>query len=217
MTSDANGRTEPKDAAAPQSEAGALLGKASETELRMLRLFNHYRHDWMNDIQLLFGYVKLKKFDKLPALMEKITHKVQQEGLVSRLGVPTLILHLLSFQAEVKELKLELLMEREVRLDELDCAPDVCRTVEYVLEAFRNEASLSQDGNSELTLYWNREAEELEVKAIYNGEYREGSIRQAESDAAERSGRAQFAAFYESGRAEWSFCWSEGAAPASHT
>ncbi len=39
-------------------ESAAL---ASEQDLLVLRLFNHYRHDWMNDIQILMGYVQLKK------------------------------------------------------------------------------------------------------------------------------------------------------------
>ncbi|MCZ8513359.1 Spo0B domain-containing protein [Paenibacillus filicis] len=33
----------------------------TDQNLRLLRLFNHYRHDWMNDIQILFWLCEIEK------------------------------------------------------------------------------------------------------------------------------------------------------------
>ncbi|UUZ84411.1 Spo0B domain-containing protein [Paenibacillus sp. P26] len=144
MTSDANGLTrnaDPEQGLQPLSAGG---GKRDEVDPdgRVLRLFNHYRHDWMNDIQILFGYVKLKKYDKLLDLMEKINEKVRQESYISKLGLPSLIVRLLSFQAEVKEPQLVLRMDEEIRMQDMKHADQAAEFLLAILECFRCEAKI---------------------------------------------------------------------------
>ncbi|NOU96036.1 hypothetical protein GC093_22835 [Paenibacillus sp. LMG 31456] len=118
-----------------------------DPNLRLIHLFNHYRHDWMNEIQLLFGYVKLKKYDKLEDLMEKIKNKVQQESYISKLGNAELIVYLLSFQAEVKDLLLEIEMEREVHLNELPLdSQGVGRLLMDLIQVFKRCSVFNGDG-----------------------------------------------------------------------
>lgn len=145
---------------------------SSDADLRMLKLFNHYRHDWMNDIQILFGYVKLKKYDKLLELMEKIKGKVQQESYISKLGVPSLIMALLSFQCEVKELKLMIEMDHEFSIAEHTYAPYVEGWILGLLSVYREEASLITEEQHELTLRLTLKEEALQVRAEYSGGYR---------------------------------------------
>lgn len=117
-----------------------------EHHLHVISLFNHYRHDWMNEIQLLFGYVKLKKYDKLDGLMEKIKIKVQRESLISKLGVPELIVYLFSFQSIVKDLLLEVEMEQEIRLNEImKDTNSISRLLMGMLEVLKCNAHDSED------------------------------------------------------------------------
>ncbi|WP_284637909.1 Spo0B domain-containing protein [Paenibacillus silviterrae] len=158
------------------------LMEPSDTDLRMLRLFNHYRHDWMNDIQILFGYVKLKKYDKLTDLMEKIKEKVQQESYISKLGVPSLIMALLSFKCEVKELKLDVSMDHEFSIGDMAFARSVEGWILGLLAAFKVEASLLPDEEHELVLTFSLSDGLLQVKSEYRGGYREEQLETAKQE-----------------------------------
>src|SRR5690606_26969277 len=57
----------------------------------LINVINHLRHDWMNDIQVLYGYLRLNKQDKCLDYMEIIKQKAAQESLISRLGVTELV------------------------------------------------------------------------------------------------------------------------------
>jgi stage 0 sporulation protein B (sporulation initiation phosphotransferase) len=157
---------EPKetDYALPGEDAGA------DPNLRLIRLFNHYRHDWMNDIQLIFGYVKLKKYDKLEDLMEKIKDKVQREGFVSRLGNSELIAYLLSFQAEVKDIRLEVELKREVHLNELPLDGNkIYRLLKAFVERFKAHAAAHPGEEHGLSVELMEEDDRLRVMLNYAG------------------------------------------------
>jgi stage 0 sporulation protein B (sporulation initiation phosphotransferase) len=182
----------------------------SEADLQMLRLFNHYRHDWMNDIQILFGYVQLKKYDKLQALMEKIKGKVQQESHMSKLGIPSLIIKLLSFQCEVKELKLEVQMEQEIHLDIYPFADAVEGWINGLLKTFYEEASVRPEEELGLVIRFALEADRLIVSAVYSGGYEstrlQGAAERLEQEHLSSSG-ASFASLEQAESVEWTASW----------
>ncbi|MBP1156577.1 MULTISPECIES: Spo0B domain-containing protein [unclassified Paenibacillus] len=180
-------------------------------DLRILRLFNHYRHDWMNDIQILMGYVQLKKYDKLSSLMEKIKDKVQQESYVSKLGIPHLIIHLLTFQAEVKELTLDIRLREEVHLYELEHPEASAEDVIAVLDAFKEEAGESTEDQNLLELHLNREEDRLLLIAVYEGAYvNERMVRkEAELNATRLAGGdSKLETKYEERKVIWRLQWS---------
>jgi stage 0 sporulation protein B (sporulation initiation phosphotransferase) len=151
-----------------------------DVNLRMIRLFDQYRHDWMNEIQLLFGYVKLKKYDKLEGLMENIRVKVQRESYISKLGTPELIVYLFSFQAEVKELILEIEMEQEINLNKLQFDCDrFCRMLIALIEAFKRNASHHTDGEHGLSLRLAQVSDRLEVRCTYQGDMENNLLQPA--------------------------------------
>ncbi|WP_159881166.1 Spo0B domain-containing protein [Paenibacillus puerhi] len=198
---------QPGDEHRRHSAASEAAGLASEQDLRTLRLFNHYRHDWMNDIQVLMGYVQLKKYDKLPGMMEKIKDKVQQESLISKLGIPSLILFILAFQAEVKELRLEIRMNEEIRLDELPGRGDVASGIQRLLEGFRAEAASSPySDDNRLELVWTKGDRILRLDIGYTGAFRVERVRRLEQELAVlwEDQQVRIQGSYE----EQSVCWS---------
>ena len=82
----------------------------------IIRILNHHRHDWMNDLQVLFGYIQLNKQDKLRAYAQSLTEKLYRESLVSRLGVVELVLYFAMFRTEHRMLTLTVNLERELDL-----------------------------------------------------------------------------------------------------
>ncbi|MCS7458714.1 Spo0B domain-containing protein [Paenibacillus doosanensis] len=153
---------------------GMPLSEEQETEhnLRFIRLLNHYRHDWMNEIQVLFGYVKLKKYDKLADLMEKIKHKVQQESYIAKLGVPDLVVYLLSFQTEVKEVGLDIRLDQEIHLDELPVdTRRINNLMSGVMDAFKENArKYAMDEAHRLILRLEKTPGTLSVTFDYHGQ-----------------------------------------------
>ncbi|MEK8131364.1 Spo0B domain-containing protein [Paenibacillus filicis] len=201
----------PTDEPERDSAASESTRLASEQDLRMLRLFNHYRHDWMNDIQVLMGYVQLKKYDKLPAMMEKIKDKVQQESLISKLGIPSLILFLLNFQAEVKELQLDVRMNEEIRLHELPGWEDVEEGIKRILAGFRKEAASSpySDDNN-LELVWTKLEHELRLDIRYTGVCQAERVRQLEQGLIRfwETQQTRIQSNYEEQEVLWSVQWT---------
>lgn len=170
MTLDANGLTKGSGTEGSSGRADEAL----ENDLRLLRLFNRYRHDWMNDIQIVFGYIKLKKYDKLLDLMGKINEKVRQESLVSKLGNPSLIVHLLTFQAEVKELQLTMTMDEEIRME----GEPEAEWIRYALARFREQALAHPEEPNALELAWHRTDAGITLSMRYAGGYDEPGLRE---------------------------------------
>lgn len=143
----------------------------TEQNERFIRLLNHYRHDWMNEIQVLFGYVKLKKYDKLEDLMEKIKDKIQRESYLAKLGVPELVIYLLAFQAEVKEIALRISMEQEIRVNELSVDTNrLLGLVAGIMEASKENARLFPYAEHALNVSFAQEADRLLLGFEYSGE-----------------------------------------------
>jgi stage 0 sporulation protein B (sporulation initiation phosphotransferase) len=139
--------------------------------LRLIHLFNHYRHDWMNEIQLLYGYVKLKKYDKLEALMENIKTKVQHESYISKLGIPELVVYIFSSQTGEKELKLEVEMDQEIHLNELPVAGKIfSRLLMDIINAFKKAAKQCEDSGHGLRVKLAQTSDMLQVDCAYEGE-----------------------------------------------
>lgn len=56
-----------------------------------IRMLNHHRHDWMNELQILYGYIQLGKLDKSVACVERIKERMALESKISKLGIPSLV------------------------------------------------------------------------------------------------------------------------------
>ncbi|ODP30499.1 hypothetical protein PTI45_00006 [Paenibacillus nuruki] len=68
---------------------------------------SHHRHDWMNELQLLYGYVQLGKRDKQVECVERIKEQMLAESRVSKLGIHSLVFYLQSFKAVNRSIQLE--------------------------------------------------------------------------------------------------------------
>ena len=55
---------------------------------QLLTMINLLRHDWMNDAQVLFGYIRLKKQDRLEAYTNKMKTEMLAQSQLCKLGLP---------------------------------------------------------------------------------------------------------------------------------
>lgn len=92
-----------------------MLRKAEEDfELQTISIVSAIqlkRHDWMNDLQMIYGYMQLRKFDKVIPYLEILKQKLQQESSIGQLGFPRLELFLLIHLAKSRSFEIELEIE----------------------------------------------------------------------------------------------------------
>ncbi|MCM3785786.1 Spo0B domain-containing protein [Neobacillus mesonae] len=84
-----------------------------------ISVLNHHRHDWMNDLQVLYGYIRLGKSDKSIQTVERIKERMTEESMISKLGMPSLIFYLQSYRVSGSLLELRVEVEEGLRLDAL--------------------------------------------------------------------------------------------------
>jgi stage 0 sporulation protein B (sporulation initiation phosphotransferase) len=156
-----------------------LAIQRQEAHKEMLGTINHIRHDWMNDIQVLFGYIQLKKFDNLTPYMEKIKAKMQQESLLSKLGVPSLVAYLLSFRVHNRSMQLEVELEQEIDLRQLPIRSRmVAELIEDTVELFKRHADSSGQEAGVLSLEFDLGEDYLLLDFVYQGCYHRAGLEQ---------------------------------------
>jgi stage 0 sporulation protein B (sporulation initiation phosphotransferase) len=145
-------------------------------ELNLLQIVNRVRHDIMNDIQVLFGYIQLKKFDNLSPHMEKIRAGFHRESLLSKLGIPSLVTYLYTFRVHVKKLQLEVELEQELSLQELPIRDDLIYILVHdTIELFHQYADADQEELAVLSLEFDAREDHLLLDFVFHGNYdREG-------------------------------------------
>lgn len=75
----------------------------------MLETLQNRRHDQLNDLQVVYAYIKLKKYDRLPEVVQSLVEKLEVESSAAKLNVPELAwyLHMLAAGCRKFELAIE--------------------------------------------------------------------------------------------------------------
>ncbi|WP_138496228.1 Spo0B domain-containing protein [Paenibacillus pinistramenti] len=96
-----------------------------------------YRHDWMNDLQILYGYIQLGKYDKLRGSLDRIKERMAAESHISRLGIQPLVFYLQSFREMNPSVQLEVSIEEGLELGQLLDREEAENWAETVMETIR--------------------------------------------------------------------------------
>lgn len=130
------------------AERWTLIAKVDklqhDKDQEMMRALSHYRHDWMNDLQVLFGYISLKKYDKLAPYLEKIKSKLSEESHISNIGNVSLSLLLLSYRQYSQNFELIVTLDPTLKFNMLPIRQDrLAYSVKEGLQVFQQVASPS--------------------------------------------------------------------------
>ncbi|WP_379130871.1 Spo0B domain-containing protein [Paenibacillus sp. sgz500958] len=82
-----------------------------------IRTLNHHRHDWMNDLQVLYGYIQLGKPDKTLQTVERIKGRIALDSRIAKLGAPSLVFYIQSFRTHSNSLELDVQVEEGLSLE----------------------------------------------------------------------------------------------------
>lgn len=82
-----------------------------------LDVLSHQRHDWMNDLQLIYGYAKMGKSERIEDIVTRVSESMHKESRIAKLGLPELVFYLMTFKGENREIALHIQADSELRYD----------------------------------------------------------------------------------------------------
>ncbi|WP_233146906.1 Spo0B domain-containing protein [Paenibacillus selenitireducens] len=147
-------------------------------QLKAIRILNHHRHDWMNDLQIISGYIQLKKHDKLVNSVERIRDRMFAESKIAKLGIPSLVMFFQSFRTVCNEIQLDINIVDELNLAELPLAIPLETLSAQVQDMVWTYVEHAEQGLGEpqvLYIAFENYQQELCVRFHYEGEIRSDS------------------------------------------
>lgn len=157
-----------------------LRQQEHESQIKLIAVVNRLRHDWMNDTQILFGYIQMKKFDNLRPYMEKIKMTMQQESNLSKLGIPSFIAYLLQFRVQSKTLELNVEVEQEINLGQLPLDGGLIeRLVRQVVACVQEHTAFDDGESGTLSLEFDVQEDSLLLDFVYQGLYNREQLEQS--------------------------------------
>lgn len=137
--------------------------QANELRRESLRILSHYRHDVMNHIQLIKGYLQLKKYERLEKPIQNIIQDAQRHSTLSNLpgiGLPYFLI-----EWDTSSPMINLHVELDPILHRCD-GPDEKRLIAILQELVATGERLSQEFGS--PMHWNVQIVKHEPGAAIN-------------------------------------------------
>ncbi|MCD9022703.1 Spo0B domain-containing protein [Cohnella silvisoli] len=143
----------------------------AHAQLSAIRTLSHHRHDWMNELQILYGYLRLNKLDKAVDVVDRIRVRMDHDSKLSQIGIPELASFLLSFRTVCDTMRLDVDMQDGLHLDRLPYeAEKLSRAVIGLVNVFRFRAVSSISGENVLKLKLSCAEGGLKIVMAYEGE-----------------------------------------------
>lgn len=100
-----------------RAKSGSIRREAEEKAQReLLDTIHLQRHDLMNDLQVLLGYIQLNKQEKVKAHVEHMALRLQEDSAIAKLDDSRLISSLYAFRAGAHQVKLRMDIEHDLSL-----------------------------------------------------------------------------------------------------
>lgn len=157
-----------------------MLEHARKSSILML---THHRHDWMNDLQILYGYIKMNKADKAVDIVERIRLRMEQDSKVSQLGQTELSTYLLSFRSMCNHLRLEVNVSGNIHLARLSLDADrLTASLIGMINGIRYRTASLPSGDNALRLSLSVTDDAFIAVFAYEGEWPAGYDWTAEAE-----------------------------------
>ncbi|HZG77986.1 MAG TPA: Spo0B domain-containing protein [Paenibacillus sp.] len=147
-------------------------------ELRQLWIdaFSHARHDWLNDLQMIMGYVQLRKYDKLAACVDMLKERMAEESRTSKLGSPGLVEALLTVRSRSLPFAFRLTIDERLQFRSAADAAELA--VRRLIAVFEEAAEKGERGSDNaLTCAFANEREDTAIAFTYQGAYAASTLR----------------------------------------
>ncbi len=106
-------------------------------------LLSHYRHDWMNQLQILHGYASMGKMEKVQEKLQGIIQDSQEESKLMKLQSPHFALWVIRFNTQYDQFRLTYSIQSQHNLEQHDQAlMQNSQNVMNIFEEFINSLKL---------------------------------------------------------------------------
>jgi stage 0 sporulation protein B (sporulation initiation phosphotransferase) len=136
----------------------------------LIEVINHQRHDWLNHIQVLLGYLKLERYEMCEEYIHRVIAEANRDTLVSRLGYPPLVAYLLSFHAFHSNMRIEVEIPTSFSLLMLPDGPKLGDFILSVVKLYQKYALYNDGASNNLLLTLHHHEGMLRVVADFAGE-----------------------------------------------
>ncbi|MFD2329758.1 Spo0B domain-containing protein [Cohnella sp. GCM10020058] len=156
-------------------ETDRLVERASRDIVKsrqdLVGTLSHHRHDWMNELQILYGYLRMQKIDKAIAVVDRIKEEMERDSRISRLGSPELSAYLLSFRTFCDTMTLDARVDESLQASSVVSAgPErVSRAAIGLINAYRVRASAVTAEENKLHIAFFQASGELHIATSYEG------------------------------------------------
>ncbi|MBO9598097.1 MAG: Spo0B domain-containing protein [Cohnella sp.] len=143
-----------------------------------IQTLSHHRHDWMNELQVLYGYLRLNKPDKAVDVVDRIRVRMEHDSRLSHIGNPKLSIYFLSFRTMCDSMRLEVVTEEGLQLGRTpDEADRIARAVIGMINVIRVRATHASGDDKVLTVGLSKSESGYRIDLNVTGELAaEGSI-----------------------------------------
>ncbi|WP_163970122.1 Spo0B domain-containing protein [Oceanobacillus halotolerans] len=133
-------------------------------EQEVIHLIRHYRHDILNHLQVIQGYVKMGKMDKVEAKLNQFMEDFQQERNLMQLNAPKIILWIMQFNTIHTNLRLTYHIDAD-HIDLSNWDSRIQKQCDDILHLIKNE--LDQTELYEVTLHVTKNSENQTVQFMF--------------------------------------------------
>jgi stage 0 sporulation protein B (sporulation initiation phosphotransferase) len=144
----------------------------NHANLSAIHTLSHHRHDWMNELQILYGYLRLNKIDKAVDVVDRIRVRMDHDSKLSQIGITELATFLLSFRAICDTMKLDVEIQDGLHLNRLPYnAEKLSRAIIGLVNIyrFRSVSPIGGENVMRLSLYRSEDSG-LKLEMTYEGE-----------------------------------------------
>lgn len=147
-----------------------LADTIASTQKQWIIIMNHHRHDWMNDLQVLFGYIRLGKYDHVAEYVDRIKGKMLADSSISKLGQPQLTSFLYGFRTLPCSFQLEVSFHRKESENPIVIDDEQAgELITQIISAYRLYSSKESQTEQILKLVFEMKENGLHIRFNYDG------------------------------------------------
>ncbi len=125
----------------------------------------------MNDLQVLYGYIRMNKPEKVTHFVEKIRDRMGMESANSKLGEPSLVFYIQSLRTITSAFHAQVSVEGDVNLAQLPVdRKQLSRVLIGIIELYRQAAETAKTDIADLHVTIRKDVQALEVDFTFDGE-----------------------------------------------
>ncbi|MCQ6560873.1 Spo0B domain-containing protein [Paenibacillus mendelii] len=154
-----------------QEQSNRMSRMTHALQTASIRTLNHHRHDWMNDLQVLYGYIRMGKADRSVQCVEQIRDRMVTESKIAKLGIPSLVTYIQSFRTMTNSLLLEVDIDGELNLSQLPLDGErVSNAIVEIINVYRFAIKPGLGEVAKLTVELDLDEKGLQLAFLFEGE-----------------------------------------------